>query len=272
MAQKILCTFPGRHGDLLWALPTLRAIAEGTGQPVDLLTTEKYGSLAPLIAQQDYIGQALTEPGWVVEEGAPMTPRIPPMMPAGYDQVLHLGYSGWPSQPLPYEIYQTAREQFNDPLPFVLDLQRPWIAKPYSIYPTAVAVGWSEEHFELKVGLTLLLRQQLDVLNPSALTNLSTSPRWQAESYWQYGTGWDTAAAWLYEAKVFVGCCSALHVLAVACGRPAIIVEPNPQRHHKIFWPLGMDGDRVQIVRGNDGLPTFDARHLFEVVKTRLGI
>ena len=31
--MTILCTFPGKHGDLLWALPTVRAISEPEPDP-----------------------------------------------------------------------------------------------------------------------------------------------------------------------------------------------------------------------------------------------
>lgn len=268
--MKILCTFPGRHGDLLWALPTLRAIARSTDQPVDLLVSEKYGSLCPLIERQPYVGRAIVEPGWPVVESAPMSPRMPPVMPEGYDRYLHLGYEGWPSAPLPYEILGIAEKQL--PItPSHFDLLDPWIAKPYDLPAAQIIVGWSEEWFELKLGLTEILQHRLNTpYETYRIVNVSTSPRWQAETS-LHATDWVTAAAWLHSGQIFVGCCSALHVLAVGCGRDVIAVEPSSMRLHEIFWPLGKDGTRVRIVRGIDGQSTFDGRHLVEAVQARLG-
>ncbi len=46
-----LCTFPGRYGDIIWALPTVRGISEVEG-PVDLLIAGEFASIVPLLEQQ----------------------------------------------------------------------------------------------------------------------------------------------------------------------------------------------------------------------------
>src|SRR5262245_63210788 len=71
----IACTMPGRHGDILWALPTVRALAEQAGAPIDLVISEKYGSLKDLIRRQPYIADVVVLADWQVQETAPMTPR-----------------------------------------------------------------------------------------------------------------------------------------------------------------------------------------------------
>ena len=81
---------------------------------------------------------------------------------------------------------------------------------------------------------------------------------------------WPQAARHIRHAKVFLGDCSALHVLAVALGTPVVLVEPMEARWNPIFYPLGMDG-AVQVVKGNDGRPTWDARHVGDVLRERLG-
>lgn len=86
------------------------------------------------------------------------------------------------------------------------------------------------------------------------------SPRWDVEA----GMGavhWERAASTLARAKVALCDCSALHVLAVAVGTPVVVMEPNPHRWNRIFWPLGRSGPQVYGVDGNDGQPSFDSRH-----------
>jgi hypothetical protein len=69
---------------------------------------------------------------------------------------------------------------------------------------------------------------------------------------------------------VFLGDCSAWHVLAMAMGIPVVLVEPLEARWNPIFYPLGMDGPQVTMVRGNDGNPTFDARHVADALTRAL--
>src|SRR5665213_3309017 len=105
MTSRILCTFPGRYGDIGWALPTVRAISEAAGHPVDLLIAGEFESLLPLLRLQPYLGQVSANPHWGMsdpwEQGVPWPPGT-------YDQVYHLQYHGWPSRPLPMEVYAQA--------------------------------------------------------------------------------------------------------------------------------------------------------------------
>ena len=277
--MKILCTFPGKIGDLLWALPSLRAIAESLeGTPVDLVVGAPYGRICALITKQTYVRQAIAYESWPVQDTAPMSPREPdPAVHYGYDHVFHLGYRGWPAFPLPYETYDCLRAQWPADWPSLrpLDLSRPWITSSARLAaPPQVALGWTDEWFELKVGLTALLLLQAP--DQSQLVNVSWSPRWQHE-WWEQSWGhrveaefalgdWVKVAGILSQVKVFCGDCSALHVLACAVGTPVVVMEPNPHRHHEVFYPSGTGGV-VRLVRGMDGLPTFDARHTWDVIQ-----
>jgi hypothetical protein len=267
---RILCTHPGRYGDLLWALPTVRALSFSASQPIDLLLSPKYSSesFRSLLARQLYIGSVIVANDWEVLETAPMTPRVPPSLPSGYDQIVHLAYEGWPSLTLPYETYRIAGEQV--PIDWPLSLDVPWIAAPYehSCNPYRLAVGFSDEHFELKYGLYWLLRGHF-VQNGEigGLMNVCGGPRWSGVGH---NSDWEAAASWIAQATVFVGCCSALHVLACAAGTPVVLLEPNPMRHHDVFYPFGKCSEVVRLVTGLDGQPTFDSRHLIDAVETRL--
>lgn len=266
--MRILCTHPGRSGDLLWALPTVRALHETTGAAVDVATSEKYAGLCSLIEQQPYVAHAAPIQGWEVQETAPITPRVPTGYdPYSYDQVVHLGYVGWPTAPLPYDVANRAGVP--------IDLDRPWIIQPSSLLSSRLAVGFTDEHFELKWGLTTLVASLVGAGSVAALC--ARGSRWDTETpsfgdnaSLVYALEWLGAARRIASAEVFFGDCSALHVLACAMGVPCVVMEPAEARWHPIFWPYGQDGPQVTLVRGLDGKPTFDARHCREALVTAL--
>ena len=261
--MKILATFPGKHGDLLWALPTVRAISETYDQPVDLQIALGIASLKPLLERQDYLGEVIVDAAWHTQDTAPMTPRTPPGMLPGYDQVYHLGYEGWPAPTLPLDVYWRATLAWGELVP--IDLRRPWITAPYTLPASDVSLGFTDEHFELKYGMRWLLRQQIVHRDGQRMVEVSTSPRWATEGDIG-GSDWVTAAAWIAPSRVFVGCCSALHVLACAIGTPVVLMEPAEARWNDIFYPYGKTGPQVTLVCDAAGRPTFDARTVCQVV------
>lgn len=271
--MAVLCSMPGRHGDILWSLPTVRALADAHGEPVTMAISGKYGSLKALIEAQPYVKQCLALPNWEVQETAPMTPRVPTGTPAldAFEHQYHLGYGGWPEKALPFECERIAnitRATRREP-PITIDLTTPWIqAEPWEQVPHDVVFGWSDEHFELKYGLTLLLARSVWGTAKSGFQLCAPGSRWETEGGFDT-TDWLENAQRIAGCKVFVGCCSALHVLAVAMGKPVIVMEPNPQRHADVFYPLGKV-HRVHLVLGGDGQPTHDARHVKDAVEAAL--
>lgn len=263
----VLTSFPGRCGDLIWALPTIRAISESYAVPVDLLICGEFAGMVPLLAPQPYLARVVADPDWGIGHGWQPPNRADVISP--YDKIFHLGYRRWPELPLPLEVDQTVRVDRELP---PLDLTRPWITAPlkgplHYHLGRRIAVGFSECHFELKYGLLGLLGQHDS--RWEVQTVMGPSGRWGDEA----GEGmcnWEEAAHAISQAEVFVGDCSALHVLAVALGKPCVLVEPMEARHNAIFWPLGQEGPQVTLVRGLDGKPTWDSRHLCETVAARL--
>ncbi len=284
--MTILCTFPGKYGDLLWALPTIRAISRRIGAQVDLRIGAMFGSILPLLEMQDYLGSVRIHQEWTTEETAPISPRLPPSDPGGYDAILHLGYREWPTPDCvrhTLETYNRANNSWDTPGVLSvpgrlteedLQLQDPWITLPPDLAqrPDKVGVvyGFTEEHFELKAGLIGLLDRRWGY-QLIRTASLCVGPRWRNEANHR-GASWITGAQWLTCTRTFLGDCSAWHVLAVAMGVPVVLMEPAEARWNPVFYPLGDAGPQVVLVRGVDGKPTWDARHVAETVERHLDV
>lgn len=271
--MKILCTHPGKYGDSLWALPTVRALADANECPIDLLLSPGYSSHADLLRAQPYIGDVRVWESWQVQNTAPMTPWSPFEdtlhhealdVPEGYDVIVHLGYRQWPRLTLPEEVYQTVQREYLGLAIAPLDLQTSWIRPTLRYAAAPVAIAFSEQHFELKYGLARLIEQRFAVA-----FDYSSGPRHEAELGRDH-VSWETLATQLTAAKVAVCCCSASHVLACAVGTPVVMMEPDPDRHNDIFYPYGKAGPEVTLVLGGDGKPTFDARHVGDAIAEKL--
>jgi hypothetical protein len=265
------CTFPGRYGDLLWALPTLRALHDSGFGPVDLRIAGEFANLGPLLQRQPYLGRIYADPEWAMGHGARPPQRDDVISP--YEQVLHLGYQRWPERVLPEEIYLQAVAQLGHVIE-PLDLRTPWITRltppPYAA-ARDIVYGFSDCHFELKFGITELLFTSHEGRDVPwrTLGIFPPGSRWVTEGQ-QLPCDWSEAAAWIAKATVFLGDCSALHVLAVGLGIPVVLVEPMEARWNEIFYPLGKVGPQVRLVVGLDGQPTFDARHCAQALQETL--
>lgn len=297
--MRILCTFPGKFGDILWALPTMRAIAEAYAQPVEFLTSAKYQAITGLVNQQLYIGCVGFDPAWSVIESAPMSPRVPPGAeeyrrgdPPYYDAVYHLGYDGWPAPTLAEDIYRRAKQQYEATRGrafATLDLTTPWITTPgVEVCPFSqptVWVAWSEEYFELKIGILACLAARFPQLaflwirpthggrydeidKQQQLEGMVQPQHRLGGNVAMARAGWRLAAQLAQGCRCYLGCLSSQWVLANALGIPTAIAEPNPQRHHPVFW---RDSPLNTLVLGNDGKPTFDARHVGDAIEVVLG-
>ncbi len=297
--MRVLTTMPGKLGDILWALPTCRVLAEAAGEPVDLVLSHQYGdtSLRRLIEGAPYIGRCLTETTWSVQDTAPLSPSRPPtdQTPFEYDKVIHLGYETWPLSLLPADIYMRATANWGRPLP-TLDLDTSWLMTPdkeswaeNETYAECgaephphVHIGWSDEWVELKAGLIYALCGGLPAHEIWVITHVGSRlcKEWlmhypgDLDSFTEgfenlswFSGDWILTAHALAHSKLFVGCLSAQWVLANALGITTVIVEPSKARHNPIFF---YDHPRNTLLLGIDGKPTFDARHLVDKVREKL--
>jgi len=262
--MKILCTFPGRNGDLLWALPVIRAISQHCKAPVGLQIGGEFTGIVPLLQRQPYLSHVWADSWWSLTP--PEEWRAPGL--SGYDNVFHCGYRGWPEQGLPFWVAQGVKGSYPELANLEVDYDSPWITIDGPGAPCEIAMGWSDEWFELKAGIVTLIGEKI----PPYTICAPAGSRWRTErprASWclSYETDWVSMTAAIRNSDLFVGCCSAPHVLAVALGKPVVIMEPSQARWNPIFYPFGMDGPRVTVVKGNDGQPTHDARHVAETIE-----
>lgn len=305
-SDTLMITFPGKYGDLLWALPTIRALSRRLGKPLDLLLPSAFEDIGDLLRQQPYIGAVIGASHWRLQDTAPISPRVPPqelldLMP-GVTEFLHLGYRDWPRPDVVRHTLDTYRHSLNGydgavhaGLPTLkeeeLALDEPWITLPdpatdeeekdaqRGFTDTPWIAGFTDEYFELKFGLWRLLTNRkpfasnavLDlrdlrqdfIWEEAAPLSISTGARWKAEGF-HAGCHWLDGARWLARTQAFLGDCSAWHVLAAAMGVPVVLMEPQAMRHNPVFYPL--PDRQVFLVKGNDGNPTWDARHVAEAL------
>ncbi len=277
--MTILATMPGRFGDILWALPTVRLLAARHDTKVDFMTSPAYSDILDLIQRQPYILETWTNDDWELRETAPMTPYKPPACDCDdYEAIYHLGYQKWPSRPLAEEIRVETLGGGQAGDPQYVSLETPWINMPDATTRTSpgpvVAVGFTNEHIELKMGVLCGLVASLPEISWRLVVpdGRAAHRAWEWErvtrvewpenfTFWQ--TSWVQAAHVIATADLFFGCLSALWVLANAVGTPTVIMEPSPERHHPIFW---RESPKNHLVVGNDGKPTFDLRHTRDMI------
>lgn len=271
--MRILCTNPGKFGDILWSLPTVRAISQSIGAPVDFATSNDYKDIIPLVDAQPYIRAARYYPEWALTETGPCAPRVPPHVSNEYDRVVHLGYAGWPIGPtLPESHYKMAQAHLGELPP--LDLDTPWIGEDADANGIDVHIGWNIMYPELKMGLTYAIAARFpklyfNLVLPEALETRYEEWDWVPSNVDRWYCDWLDRASLLARAKVFLGCLSGQWVLANAMGKPTVIMEPAAGRNdNPLFW---LDKPRNHLVRGNDGRATDNSRHVGDMLEEVLG-
>ena len=80
--MRILCTFPGKVGDIIWSLPTVRAISRFYSTPVEFACSRGFGKngLDTLLKSQDYIADMfeIPFPSWEASGACGDNYCIPP--------------------------------------------------------------------------------------------------------------------------------------------------------------------------------------------------
>jgi hypothetical protein len=233
--EKILTTFSGKYGDILWSLVTVRQISRMFNCKVDFACMPEYRGLIPLIQQQEYIAKAFVIENWICE-GSPCgdQPWKSPSQP-GYDYTFDLTYRFHPNQHvrLAYAIASTNAIQLTEPIVPWLDVN---VLKVRGA--PVIAYAFNAMYAQQKTAFLFDVQRGL----PNAI-------------FYDVGTSdvpWVSAAAVIKTAIAFVGCRSAHHVLAHGLGARVVIYEPEPARNWTTFkspW-----GQEVQVLSALDAI------------------
>ena len=102
--SKIAASHPGRLGDALYALHTIRKLSKLHGTPIDFYTSEYCNPLRRLFEYQSCIDQFIVPEDYVIERhDCGIQPwRMP--IPNVYDRIYHLGFRQVPNQSLDFFI------------------------------------------------------------------------------------------------------------------------------------------------------------------------
>lgn len=223
--MKILCTFPGKNGDILWSLATVKQISKNYNVKVDFSTMPQYHTLLPLLNSQSYIEKATVNEAWLCTGSPhgdqPWNPQNAEELAWGYDQVFHLGYryhpgihgvNGRQMALIDFPAYLNNIEFSHPVLPFI-DVEENW--KPKTSLPM-IAYSFNMEYKPEK-------DKFLHDLERKCVTTLFVDVA---------SMPWAVAASVIKNSDGFVGCCSANHVLAYGVGQKNIFIyEPHPHRH-----------------------------------------
>lgn len=221
--MKILCTFSGRFGDILFSLPTVRQISRNYGTRVDMGIMPSYKTLLPLLKRQSYIQNTFTIDNWFCT-GSPCGDQpweAPLDMLPGYDKVYHLTYRYHPHGNNPLIDFIAGQQSLvlDEPIvPFIETLDFP----PYK--ETYIAFAFNDQYHEQKTRFLECLSSNLGRTGLSSGTEIRFFDVSKSEWSWaRYG---------IKHALCFVGCRSANWVLANGVGQKNIIVyDPDLSRH-----------------------------------------
>jgi hypothetical protein len=263
--SKILCTFSGKYGDILWSLPTAKQLAAlvGKGQ-VDFAVMPYYENLLPLLACQSYIDKAFVIRHWLrthsnhgdqpwqppcktnsdgaIEVLASFGSRPPIEMDLNlkviesawlmqYDRAFHLTYKGHPgitapAMPLIDFIAWQHGLRLPDRAPFI---DVPDCSEQFSVIH--LSSGRFTDVVKEKRLITYSFNEQYDQMKKEFFQHLWAQLKDEFEFFNTGSAKWVEAAWAIKNSLTYVGCRSANWVLAIGLGQSTIVYEPHPARH-----------------------------------------
>lgn len=214
----IACTHPGKIGDALYALPTMRALSERHGCAADFYTSEYCRPLLSVVRAQPYIREAV-----VAEEYAPertdcgVQPWEVPT-PDRYETVYHLGFRSVPDRPLHEFIASQAGLNGHRPEVRYDFAPRPTLGSPYVVLSARGESGFAD-----------LFRGVIDQ-SPVTVVEVGAAGEYVGGGRSLDLTGLDMLEVlpWLAGASGFIGLSSAMLVLAN--GFPITKIVPHDGR------------------------------------------
>lgn len=225
--MNILCTFPGKIGDILWSLATVKEISLQNDRRVDMAIMPQYLDLIPLLNMQSYIRRAFVIPNWKIEHSmwgdqpweAPWSGCVLEDDVVEYDQKFHLGYRQHPPRGVPLIDFIAQQQGLTLTQPVIPFIEaRVSGHQPASVVPRYIAYAFNAEYADLKTYVRDKVRDTFPAIELIDTTQLP----------------WPEAARKLKSESCYcyIGCRSSNHVLANGVGQKNIIIyEPHPNRN-----------------------------------------
>lgn len=245
--SDILCTFPGKYGDILWALPTVREISRITGQKVDFYLMPYYENLVPLLQCQPYIETAGVIGNWVRTHSnfgdqpwkAPEGHIIQMLNDTDfgekqYKSTWHLGYRAHPgvtAPDMPLIDFIAFQQGIQMKPPIVPFMEAPddvdGLAKQVAF--TSGGIADIVKHNDL---VTYAFNDQYEKMKNIFFQDLWLEMKDSGIEFFNLNhVHWKEAAWLLKNSLMYVGDRSACWVMATGLGKKAITFEPHPARH-----------------------------------------
>jgi len=210
---RIACTHPGKLGDALYSLPSIREISRRHERKVDFYTSSYCAPLRRLFEAQNCIDRFIVAPGYVLQDfscgGQPWFVPVPDE----YDVVYQMGFQAIPDRSLPDHISSSMGLPIGLPIIYDHDLPQLDIDEPYIISAPRPGLPFRE----------IADRSPIRVVEIGGTGEGTGSPRALDK------TGLDMLEVlpWLAHARGFVGYHSAMLVLANGFPIPKVVWTPS---------------------------------------------
>ena len=220
----IACTHPGKIGDALYALPTVRALSERHGCLADFYTSEYCRPMLGVARAQPYIREASVADGYEPERTDIGVQPWEMPTPGGYEAVYHLGFRSVPDRALHEFIASQAGLNGHRPEVRYDFTHRLTLGNPYLVLSARGESGFAD-----------LFRQVIDQ-SPVTVVEVGAAGEYVGGGRSLDLTGMDMldTLPWLAGASGFVGLSSAMLVLANGFPAPKIVPHDGKswdQRH-----------------------------------------
>lgn len=237
--MKIACAHPGRLGDALYSLPTIKKLCELHSCTADFYTSNYCSPLRRLFERQSYIDNFYTAPNYVLKDfGCGAQPWYVPIDSTIYDKSYQLGFRHYPDKPLHKFIAQSVGVDV-DKIEYEFD-DFETLNEPYIIVAPR--------------GETTFKNLFTDVIRKSPYESVIIG------GYGDYiGRGFDLTGidmletlTWIAKSKGFIGLMSSQLVLANGFSIPKIAPHDGKSwhMHHVVnsetnFYPINPTTDEV---------------------------
>ena len=223
--MTIAVSHPGKIGDALYSLPTVRYLCELHGTRADFYTSSYCEPLRRLLEAQDCIERVIVPEDYKIENGFQgIQPWNMPIPEAGYERVYQLGFQAEPDRPLPDYIASTVGAPSGLPIAYHYQ-EQPTLDRPYLVLAPGKDLRYRR------------LFSELIALSPIDVAVIGTKDEF-------FGAGLDCTGLdildtlpWIANSSGFIGCMSSPLVLA------------NGFPIHKVVVDDGSTWDMRHVVR-----------------------